>query len=225
MFNTAKKNVLIIAAHPDDEILGGGGTIAKFKEQGCSLFLCVLSPGESSRSHPDETTRLRSLNQVKEFLKIDFLKVFNFKDSQFDSHPILEIIQAIESVCTEFKPNIILTHSDCDINIDHKVTHLATMTAARALPKSSVEMILSYEILSSTEYGLKTNPFVPNYFVELTNTHVNTKLNALKYYQDEMRDSPHPRSFESVKAQLTLRGSSIGAVAAEAFQLERMILK
>lgn len=218
-----KKRILIIAAHPDDEILGCGGSIAKYKSSGHEIFLCVLSNGEGSRKFPQIDKRLAALRKAKDFLEVDHLTVNTFSDSKFDTHPLLDIVQSIEEIIKNFNPHIVLTHSDSDLNIDHKITHLATMTAARPLPNQSLEKILSYEVNSSTEYSLSKNPFWANYFEELSILHVNSKLNALSCYEDELRTYPHPRSLEAIKAQLMVRGTNAGLHYAEAFKVEKII--
>ena len=218
-----KKRILVIAAHPDDEVLGCGGSIAKFKTIGHEVFLHVLSEGESSRFSPQIDNRLKALLKSKDYLNIDHLKISHFSDSKFDTSPLLEIIQSIEEIIHAFNPHIIFTHNNNDLNIDHKITHLATMTAARPLPNQSLEKILSYEVNSSTEYALSNNPFLPNYFEELSILHVNSKLNALSCYEDELRPYPHPRSLEAIKAQLMVRGTNAGLCYAEAFKVEKII--
>lgn len=216
------KRILVIAAHPDDETLGCAGTIAKMIDHGFLVRLCVLSSGEGARNSDNTIQKKESLEKVKNFLKIEKIYQFNFRDNQFDTHSLLEITKAIETVANEFNPEIVYTHSSHDLNIDHRLTHQATMTAFRTLPNKNLEKILSYEVLSSTEYA-PISFFKPNYFEQISSVHLAKKLNAMEFYHGEIRQFPHPRSLKAIEAQAITRGSSVGVEYAEAFSIEREI--
>lgn len=222
-----KKNILIIAAHPDDEVLGLGGTIAKLNNEGHELFLIVLSDGGFLRDHSSVQLKQQALRLACETLAIKNLVQFSFKDNHFDSYPISDFVLKIEEVIKTVHPHIVYTHSPCDLNQDHRVTFEASMIACRPLPHSSIERILTYEVPSSTDFGqLQSTPsFKPNVFEGLTEDHILKKKQALEHYCDELRDFPHPRSWENIRALMTVRGCAVGTSAAEAFVLERSINK
>lgn len=222
-----KKRILIICAHPDDEVLGCGGTIAKLTEQGHELRLLVLTDGESSRIDPAVDRKRKSLKASCEILGIASYEELSFEDSKLDACPIFDIVQEIEKMIKKFSPQVVYTHSPQDVNQDHQVAFKATLIACRPLPDSSIEQILTYEVPSSTDYGQAHSipAFNPTVFEVLTDKHVATKMRALECYKDELRPFPHSRSRENIKALLTVRGCSVGSAAAEAFELQRMICK
>lgn len=222
-----KKNILIIAAHPDDEVLGAGGTIAKLGREGHDVFLLVLSDGGFARDHSSVQMKQEALRLSCECLQIKNMLPFSFKDNHFDSYPVSDIVQKIETAVKTFSPNIVYTHSPFDLNQDHRVTFEASMIACRPLPSSSIEQILTYEVPSSTDFGqLHSVPaFRPTLFEVLSKEDVLKKKQALDFYRDELREFPHPRSWENINSLMTVRGCSVGASAAEAFVLERFIRK
>lgn len=219
------QKILVIAAHPDDEILGCGATLSKYKRLGAEVMVCILSDGESSRARPNLVDRRKSLEQVCHFLQIDHLRVFNFPDSQFDTVPLINIIKKLEEIKTDFNPHFIFTHGNYDLNIDHQITYQASLTAFRPLPNAHLTHLLTYEVLSTTDAGqsIARKVFIPNYFEEVDDIDVQNKLKAMSFYQSELHKAPHPRSLRSIEAQLILRGSSIGVMNAEAFYLEKFI--
>lgn len=220
-----KKRILIIAAHPDDEVLGCGGTIAKHKRIGDEVYLLILSDGESSRANPDIESRMKALTASCQVLEIQNLKMSSFKDSHFDIYPLFEIIQEIENYAKSIAPHIVYTHSPSDLNQDHRVTYHATMVALRPIPESTVIKILTYEVPSSTEFGQSRSlpTFTPNYFEALSPEDIKHKTLALECYQLELRQSPHPRSLKNVHSLQIVRGHSVGVSSAEAFSIERFI--
>lgn len=222
-----RKKILVIAAHPDDEVLGCGGTIAKHKRSGDEVYLLILTDGESSRPSPMLDKRAECLRASCQVLGIDNVKKLNFKDSLLDSYPILDVIREIEAYAQLVRPQVVYTHSPTDLNQDHRVAHLATLTAFRPLPDSSVELILTYEIPSSTDYGQSSSrsTFIPNYFEALSPDDVAQKMQALNCYADELRTFPHPRSLKNIEALQMVRGSSVGVESAEGFFIERLISK
>jgi LmbE family N-acetylglucosaminyl deacetylase len=222
-----KRRILVIAAHPDDEVLGCGGSIAKHIRNNDDVFLLVLTDGESSRQNPQNEIRNVSLEASCKLLGIRDYKFLSLKDSLLDSYPILEVIQEIETYARSCDPHIVYTHLASDINQDHRVAYLATMTAFRPLPDSSLEMILCYEVPSNTEWSPTqlAAPFVPNYFEALSPEDVDQKFRALGCYENELRPYPHPRSIKYIQALLTIRGATVGTPDAEAFYLERFVSK
>jgi LmbE family N-acetylglucosaminyl deacetylase len=220
------KTVLVVVAHPDDEVLGCGGTILNHVESGDSVHLIVMADGETSRNTANLKDRDSALGKVKEALKIESYKCLKFPDNRLDSVDFLDVVKGLEAAVEDLKiqPNIIYTHHFGDLNIDHQLTHKAVMTAFRPLPNSKVESIYSFETVSSTEWTSPSmgSPFLANYFVDISKT-LEKKMQTLKLYENEMRAYPHARSYENVVNLAKSRGSSVGVNAAEAFVLERGI--
>jgi len=217
-------NILVVVAHPDDEVLGCGGTIAKHVAQGDQVFVISLGDGETSRQGSELKDRDHAFQKSCQTLKVQKHASFNFQDNQFDSIPLLEIIQKIERLALDFRPEVVYTHSSADLNVDHRVTHQAVMTIFRGVPGSSVKRILTFEVPSSSEWGsLKDrSQFVPHFFVDIGD-HFDLKMKALGCYQSEMREFPHPRSPEYIDALSKVRGGAVGLKRAEAFVVERLI--
>ena len=224
------KNVLVVASHPDDEVLGCGGTLYKLKKKGVKISGLFLSDGESARKHPKiNKLILERKNQAIKAGKILGIKNIcfgNFPDNSMDSVPILNIIQFIEKQIKIVKPDTIFTHFESDLNVDHQITSKAVITACRPIKNQTVKSILFFEILSSSEWNIsiKNKSFKPNYFVDISKS-IKFKLKALKHYKREMRKWPHPRSIEGVKLLSKTRGSSVGLPHAEAFILGRHVEK
>lgn len=218
--------ILVIAAHPDDEVLGCGGTIAKSAAQGATVKVLVLGEGATSRfddRHDADdrlTAELRDKSrQAAKILGVAEIEFASLPDNRFDSVPLLEIVKIIERVLESFKPDIIFTQSGGDLNIDHVITHRATMTAARPRRGTGVKSVHAYEVASSSEWAFgKFEPkFEPNLFVDISPT-LELKLRAMEVYESESREYPHPRSTEALVAAAKNRGCAVGVQAAEAFQ-------
>ena len=220
------KTVLVVAAHSDDEAIGCGGTIARHIEEGDFVHLVFMADGVKSRkkaSKEDLTRRIEASKLAQSILGVSFMKSLELPDNKMDSVSLLEITQSLELIIEHIQPSVIYTHHHGDLNIDHRITHAAVMTACRPLPDSSVREIFGFEVLSSTEWSSKqTSPFVPNYFVDITRQ-LRTKLDAVEAYAEEMRGSPHSRSMAHVEVLAHHRGYSIGVDAAEAFEVYRII--
>lgn len=220
-----EQNVLIVVAHADDEVLGCGGTIAKRVASGDAVQLLILADGVSSRPDAvssDAVLRSEAAEVAAKILGIHNTVRLDMPDNSLDSLPLLQVVRAIENVIQKIKPNIIYTHHYGDLNIDHRVTHQAVMTACRPLPGTCIKEIYTFEALSSTEWNSPfVHPFIPQLFVDITD-YVHTKMTALNAYSSEMRLAPHSRSFEHIHALALHRGHSAGLTAAEAFMVMRM---
>jgi LmbE family N-acetylglucosaminyl deacetylase len=218
--------VLIIAAHPDDEVLGCGGTIAKHIATDDIVHIIFMTNGVNARDNgSDKDTIIRSsaLNQAMTALGVTGYQSFDFPDNKMDSVPLLSIIKTIEKAIFEYQPNIVYTHFAHDLNIDHQITHKAVMTACRPVKESSVKKILSFEVLSSTEWNSPSQQtFIPHYIVDISDFW-EQKLEALKCYQNEMRSFPHSRSYKCIEALSIVRGATNGFNKAEAFFVERIL--
>ncbi|EAJ0349107.1 PIG-L family deacetylase [Campylobacter lari] len=216
--------ILIIAAHPDDEVLGCFGTIAKYIQQGYEAYTLILGEGKTSReinSENEQEILEDELFKANNLLGIK--KVFRkfFPDNAFDKIPLLEIVKSIEEVKNEIKPNIIFTHYEKDLNIDHQITYKATITATRSLQEESVKEIYSFEILSSTEWNYPLS-FQPDVFFDISET-LDLKLKAMSFYQSELRNYPHPRSLEGIKINAQYQGMRVGLQYAEVFKSVKVI--
>jgi N-acetylglucosamine malate deacetylase 1 len=215
------KSVLVVAAHPDDEAIGCGGTIIKHTLNGDKVQILFLSDGFSSRSNGEKRDNIAY--DASNEIGCDKPILCNFPDNRLDSIPLIDLVKRIEQVLSEFSPEVIYTHHIGDLNIDHQITHKAVMTACRPLPNSTLKQIYAFEVLSSSEWQTPGYfPFIPNYFVDISN-HIETKKKVLMIYGEEMRDFPHSRSIKNIINLASLRGASVGIKHAEAFMLLRSI--
>jgi N-acetylglucosamine malate deacetylase 1 len=227
--------VLVIAAHPDDEVLGCGGTMAKHIQNGDEVHTIILAEGLTSRNKTrDRELFAKNLDELakcakaaNDLLGVHSLQMLDFPDNRMDSLDRLEIIKVIEEIIQNDKPDIVYTHHIGDVNIDHRRIHEAVVTACRPIPgKHYIKTLLFFETASSTEYQTSGSApaFVPNWYVDITET-IQLKLKALEAYQIEMRNWPHARSIKSLEHLAHWRGANIGVVAAESFFLGRNIEK
>ncbi len=222
---------LVIAAHPDDEVLGCGGTILRLLEECNSVDIAILGEGITSRyDSPEKATTeeldllRREAKEVADLLGINNLYLRDFPDNRFDSFDFLDVVKVVEEIIDVSSPEAIYTHHAGDLNLDHKITNRAVITATRPLAEQKVNEIYTFEVPSSTEwnFGETDNNFTPAFFVGIEET-LKKKIEALKLYKNEVRQAPHPRSPETVKALARWRGSMAGLEAAEAFKPVRII--
>jgi N-acetylglucosamine malate deacetylase 1 len=220
------KKVLVIAAHPDDEVLGCGGMIAKHVSQGDEVHTVFMSDGVKSRSQFSEEKLKQRMNASKlsqSVLGITSSQYLDFQDNRMDSIALLDIIQKLEPVIDKLKPSVVYTHHHGDLNIDHQLTHSAVITACRPVPNFSVCEIYGFEVLSSTEWSnSQQSLFRPTFYTDITK-HISKKISAAKAYQEEMRDPPHSRSIKHIEILAQHRGYSIGVDMAEAFEVYRIV--
>ncbi|MGY8788041.1 MAG: PIG-L deacetylase family protein [Fidelibacterota bacterium] len=223
---------LIIAAHPDDEVLGCGGSIAKWVKDGHEVHVLIMAEGATSRDkHRDRASRKETLSilaqsakRAAEILGVKSVELLDYPDNRMDSVDLLDVVKTIEDYTEKLKPDVVVTHHSGDLNIDHQITHQAVITACRPQPGQAVKRILSFEIPSSTDWQSPNDgrPFVPNWFEDITDT-LPMKMKALEAYQSEMRKWPHARSIKADEHLARWRGASMGYKAAEAFMLVRNI--
>ncbi|GKV64852.1 MULTISPECIES: PIG-L deacetylase family protein [unclassified Sporosarcina] len=229
------KTILVIAAHPDDEVLGCGGTMAKHSLEGDRVYTAILAEGLTSRNkkrdrehYSNEFSILhKAAQKANDILGVLKLELLDFPDNRMDSVDRLDIIKVIEELINKVKPDIIYTHHIGDVNIDHRRIHEAVMTAVRPIPGNHcVEELLFFETASSTEWiTAGTAPaFTPNWYVNIEKT-LSLKLKALEAYETEMRNWPHARSIIALDHLAKWRGANIGVEAAEAFMLGRKITR
>lgn len=222
-------SILVVVAHPDDEVLGCGGTIAKISSQE-EVTVLILGEGVASRDLPEKNKELGLTNLKKEAevsnRVLGVKKVFfeNFPDNKFDTVALLDIIKVIERYVKDLKPKEIYTHHGGDLNIDHQITNRAVLTATRPLSGCSVKKIFAFEVLSSTEWSkqIPGKAFIPNIYVDISDS-IDKKLESMKTYGSELREPPHPRSLEGIKILAQRRGLEAGLSYAESFCLIREI--
>lgn len=225
MQKNQSKNILVVAAHSDDEALGCGGTIAKHIASGDKVHLIFMTNGVSSRNvdHKGIQKRNRAAHDAAKILGISSLKQFDFPDNKMDTIGLLDIVKPIEELIDELQPSIIYTHHFGDLNIDHQITHKAVITACRPQPGFCVKEIYAFEVVSSTEWQTSENTsFKPNIFVDMSEF-MDLKKQILNVYSEEMRQYPHSRSVENIIHLNAYRGSSVGVQYAEAFVLLRHV--
>lgn len=228
-----KRKILVVVAHPDDEVLGCGATMKKYAEQGDECHVLIMAEGATSRSEKyDKTAWAEELEALQyaaksaaEVLSVTSVRFGNFPDNRMDSIELLETVKVVEKVIEDIKPEIVITHHAGDVNIDHQLVHDAVITACRPLPGAEVRTVLFFETLSSTEYQIMTSSkvFLPNWFETVSASCIEKKIEALHCYASEMRQSPHARSYEAVKVLARYRGFQISKEYAEAFSLGRLI--
>ena len=221
-----QKKVLVVAAHADDEVLGCGGTIAKHRAAGDSVTVCFMTDGVGARGSGSVEARERdeAARAALSALDVDDFTRHAFPDNQMDTVPCLELAQAIEKVVAETQPDTVYTHHHGDLNVDHRATHEAVLTALRPQPAQKTASILTFEVMSSTEWRTPTpsTAFIPNWFVDISD-YLDAKMNALACYDLEMRPWPHSRSLKALESLARHRGATMGFPAAEAFQLVRAL--
>lgn len=213
----------VFVAHPDDETLGAGGYLSSIPHGD----VWVLSDGVGSRDADFEArvVRQKELGHALLALRaINCTQLKHFPDNAFDTVPLLEITRFIEEAIRGCGPyDVIYTHQPHDLNIDHRLTCQAVLTATRPVPGQTVKAVYGFEVPSSTEWAFGAPPFAPNVFQPLTDDQMERKRQALRCYASELRDFPHPRSIEAVESLARYRGSQCGHPWAEAFQLLREI--
>lgn len=220
------KKIAVIVAHPDDEVLGCGGSIAYFIRKGWSVSILILATGLTSRgiATKQELDLLKSQAvRASCILGTSDVEFCDLPDNSMDTLPLLQVVKLVENFLERKTPDIIFTHHKGDINVDHGITQRAVLTAARSLPETRPMEVLACEILSSTEYGLATERPMPQMYIRLSDEDVGKVSSALEVYKSELRDWPHPRSVEALLHQIRLRGAECGSSAAEAFEVLKII--
>lgn len=224
--------VLVVAAHPDDEVLGCGGTILCHVADGDRVRIMIMAEGLTSRN----TSRNVDLRQnelsdlhkraklVADLLGAEKLRLCDFPDNRMDSVALLDVVKQVEAEVDEFAPDIVYTHHAGDVNIDHLITHKAVVTACRPLPGNTVKELYFFETMSSTEWQIPTcdMAFLPQVYVDIEE-YLDKKLEALHIYESEMRGYPHSRSYEAIRILAKMRGFTVGMRYGEAFMLGRFI--
>jgi len=224
------KTILVVAAHPDDEVLGCGGTIARLVKEGCKAFTLILGEGITSRSYGlirNKPVRSKiddlkeSAIQANRILGVREVFFRDFPDNQLDTVALIKVVKEIENVKNIVKPDTVFTHYCKDLNVDHQITIQAVMTATRPFKEEMVKEVYSFEVPSSTEFNYPLT-FFPDAYFDISKT-IKTKLEALKKYRSELRSFSHPRSLKFVELNALYHGARVGLKYAEAFKNIRSI--
>lgn len=226
-----KNTILIVVAHPDDEVLGCGGTVTQLAAEGHAVHCLFMGQGKSSRYNNEESLQLKKEKEnlrkealaVKDILDIKELYFEDFPDQEYDTVPFLNLVKAVVKYKNKLKPNIIFTHHRGDLNLDHRLILEAVLTACRPLAEEAVKTIYSFEIPASTDwpYYRSENMFSPNVFINI-GSGWEKKIKALEAYKTEGRDFPHPRSIKAMEIRANYWGLTVGLNSkVEAFELLR----
>ncbi|APD05866.1 hypothetical protein UJ101_00314 [Flavobacteriaceae bacterium UJ101] len=229
------KKILVVVAHPDDELLGLGATMHKLiHEHNCVIRAIILGEGITSRSdirdqekwQEELTIHRQNIEEARKSIGYESVGIYDFPDNRFDSVDLLDIIKVIEKEKEEFNPEIIFTHHGGDVNIDHQRTFEAVVTATRPMSHEKVHTIITFETPSGTEWIASSEPrkFIPNLFIEVSKQDVEAKIKGMEAYEFEKRSFPHPRSPEALKILAQQRGIIVGKNYAEAFCIVRSII-
>lgn len=223
--------MLCVSAHPDDEVLGAGGTLSILADMDVETHVLILGEGVGARyregQRPDEEVASLSA-QVRAAAAVLGAEPHHLSlpDNRFDSIPLLDVVHAVERIKEEVAPDLVLTHHPGDLNVDHTVTCNAVLTAFRPLPDERPVTLLACETLSSTEWSapVRAAPFVPNVYVDI-GAGIDRKIAAMEQYSEEIRDWPHPRSSRGIEVAAQRWGMNVGVDAAEAFGLLRHVAR
>ena len=223
--------ILVIAAHPDDEILGVGATVASRVLAGDTAYAVILGEGQTSRADHREEMEQSVVEELHKdtlaaAMHIGFKEVFfeNVPDNRFDQIDLLDIVKSVERIIKKIQPDVIYTHHKGDLNIDHKITYQAVITATRPMKNCCVKEIYTFETVSSTEWNFSygNDQFKPNVFVDVNDT-FERKIAAMQEYKTELCEFPHPRSLKCLEVTAQKWGSVVGKNYVEPFELVRSI--
>lgn len=226
-----KDKVLVIAAHPDDEVLGVGGTIAKYVSQGAEVRLLIVTDGCISQYRDDARlkeiidAKKRETRMAADVLGISEIIYGELPDMKLDMVEHITVNQVIESVIDEFQPNIVFTQFYGDVNVDHQCVNRSAIVACRPVPGQYVKEVYSYYVSSSTEWNIQnaSTVFLPNTYVDINGEFAEKKYQAMECYKTELREYPHPRSIKALKIIDNANGLRVGLESAECFMAHRVI--
>lgn len=224
--------ILVVAAHPDDEILGVGATVASRVAAGDTAYAVILGEGQTSRAERREDMAADVIEELhKDTLaaakQVGYTEVFfeNVPDNRFDRMDLLDVVKKVEKLVRQIQPDIIYTHHKGDLNIDHRITYQAVLTATRPMENCPVREIYTFETLSSTEWNFAygENQFQPDVFVDVAKT-FDKKLDAMREYRTELCEFPHPRSLKALEVTAQKWGTVVGKAYVEPFELVRSVV-
>lgn len=212
--------VLVIAVHPDDETLGCGGTLLRHKDEGDEIYWLIVTTNDKKYSPERNAHRDEMVRKATALYGFDGVFEAGLPTTLLDTLDVNTLVEQINKVYNEVKPNIVYMNFIYDVHSDHKSAFEAAYTCTRSFRKPFIEKIYMIEALSETEFApaISSSSFCPNVYVDITN-YIDKKLEIMKLYDTEIMDEPLPRSLSSIKALARLRGSRAGVMYAEAFQL------
>ena len=218
------KNILIAVAHPDDEVLGVGGTIPLIKALGGKVTVLMVTDGSTTQYAGDSEILKRKHDQMiraNEILGSDCVLQWDFPDMRLDSVDHADVASTLEQLIGEKGFDGVITHSEGDVNLDHKLLYHSVLTATRPLPGQTVKRVFCCQINSATEWGARDRAtvFLPNVFIDIEET-IDLKIQAMEAYADELRTYPHPRSSEGLRQRAQVYGFEVGYRYAEPFELK-----
>lgn len=218
----AERSVLVIAAHPDDELLGCGGTVALHARRGDRVTACILCEGESLRYGAEGVNQRSHTERAAEVLGVADVRNFGFPDQRLDTFTLTEIITPLERLVREVRPQVIYCQHGGDVNLDHQLVFKAVLVATRPT-EEFIESVYAFDTASSTEWAFPRT-FVPDTWVDISST-LETKLRAMACYESEVRDYPHPRSIEALRYRAKAWGNQSCLDAAEVFMTVRRVFR
>ena len=229
------KKIMIVVAHPDDELLGLGATMNKIiEEYNVQTHVVILGEGITSRADSRDTSKWekelkrhkKNIKNAQKAIGYHSINTYDFPDNRFDTVALLDIIKVIEKEKKDFIPDVIFTHHGGDLNIDHQRTFEAVITACRTMQDEIVKVIMTFETPSGTEWRASTDPkhFIPNLFIEVSKENIDAKIKAMECYDFEKRSFPHPRSPEALRILAQRWGIALGCMYSEAFCLVRCLI-
>lgn len=223
-----KKNIIVVSAHPDDEVLGVGGTILKHKNNGDNIYWLIITSIFEKQGFTKKRidSRQKEIKNVSQKLGIKKTLLLDYPTMELSSSSLITMIPEVSNFFLETKPEVVYCINRSDAHSDHRITFDAVMACTKSFRYPFIKQVLMYECISETEFApnLTEKVFLPNYFVDISEF-LNEKLEIMKIYESELGDHPFPRSLKNIEALATFRGASVGVKYAEAFQLIKYIDK